>query len=858
MTEQDFELQKQKINRLIRDLNIRYIKGSLDRRTYQILKQKYLKMMDSIPQSYHETIPPEKEQEEEQKKQVNEEIEKIKDEITYEAQKTIISKIKIPPISLSGIPEVEIDELKIRYVMRLALKASAKIFEDELEAENEYVSGHISNKEYLELKNLLETKQHKIFKNYYKLSDTLETLTKKHIFKRAHYNFLLFTNELSENLNRLRGHEIDKYEVKGIIYEINNSVLRHRPIIKKAIEETKKWKECVLKEKEKFEKFREENNDQLSESDKEELKRRIRLLEIYVELLEEDINDYKTDLRAIEEVYGEHLQFQELEVPFFSDLSDIALRNIEQYNQYIRGAIFEKKLNVCSSVITRKLDYKFLAELNSLWKYSGNVVVDKEGELIGFVVGPGKLNDEYGAIIYTQREISQTMARRIFDYVIAPNILGGITKSDEEKKQTLLNEIPKVFPTVNYNYLVPEVIIEYCKKKEFDLSQELLKFLRQEGRIIFVPLINIEKGERRIIVNRDIIRETGELLPNFDLKKSNDITRLLVNNEETELIDIFDRVIGYAKSVVSHPKKGYFLIVKRDQLPTSFYATIYDLLYTDLEKSSLEQIDAEEKKWRLLFNLSREYEKSEAEVGEPEFLKKILIEKNTGVLPQDIDNAIFDLYSIGNIRIVGDKLQVSYLTPPFEVQQVFDVDGKIVENVKGKELGVVFSIKLTGKPELLIWSKINLLIIASFISDEPVKLIKEHKDFIDSLAISIGQYLSLAPQVALRPDNVLSFMNLIGKINSYKEIEEIMKKFDPTSIDILRVISIDNQRILVDVADIETEKIAASGEEIQEGSLRQEVSIEQGPEENREEEEYVASPDYYLKQRKNERNQENN
>ncbi|MHA1305576.1 MAG: hypothetical protein ACTSPI_17890, partial [Candidatus Heimdallarchaeaceae archaeon] len=658
-------------------------------------------------------------------------------------------------------------------------------------------------------------------------------MTKKHIFKRAHNNFLLFTNELSENLNRLRGHELDKYEIKGIIFEINNSVLRHRPILKKAIEETSKWKEVIEKELVNFIEFKNKNLETLTESDLEELDRRVRQLEIYLTLLEEDINDYKIDLEAIEEVYGEHLQFQEVGSPFFFLLDKKALENIEKYNQHVRGYLFNQQISVCSSVVTRKLDYKFLTDLNSLWKYSNTPVVDQEGSLVGFLIGPGKLDDEFGALIYQQSEVSLSTIRRIYDYIVAPNLLTREEKTDEEKKLDLLNEIPIVLPIVPFNYLVPDVVIAYCKKKEFDLSNELLKFLQQPGKIIFVPISKIEKGDRKLIITSDVIRENGELLPNFDLKKNNDISKLLLSNEHVVVKDIFGEKVGVAHSIISHPRKGHFLIVRKEVLTTDFYATIYDLLSYGDESSSLESFEPEEKKWRLLLNLSREYNKSEAEVAEAEFLKKVLIEKNTGILPHDVENANYVLYSIGNVRIMGDTLQVAYLAPALEIQNVFDLEGKIVENVKGKELGVVYTLTISEKPSLLIWSKIDLVLISSFISEDPMKLLKEKKDFIDNLAISIGKHLSLAPQVALRPDNVIAFMNLIGKINSYNQINEIMERFEPSVIELSRIISIDKQRILVDITEEEIIKERGVTEIVQE----------------QREPEYVTSPDYYLRQR---------
>ena len=85
MPEIVIDSQRQKIQRLIRDLNIRYIKGSVDRRTYQILKQKYQKMLESLP---HQIVK-EKEVDEQQK---SEQITKIQEEISNEIRRPVRSK----------------------------------------------------------------------------------------------------------------------------------------------------------------------------------------------------------------------------------------------------------------------------------------------------------------------------------------------------------------------------------------------------------------------------------------------------------------------------------------------------------------------------------------------------------------------------------------------------------------------------------------------------------------------------------------------------------------------------------------------------------------------------------------------
>ena len=51
MSEEDSSSRKRRILRFIRDLDLRYIRGSIDRRTYQTLKSKYQEMLTSLPQT---------------------------------------------------------------------------------------------------------------------------------------------------------------------------------------------------------------------------------------------------------------------------------------------------------------------------------------------------------------------------------------------------------------------------------------------------------------------------------------------------------------------------------------------------------------------------------------------------------------------------------------------------------------------------------------------------------------------------------------------------------------------------------------------------------------------------------------
>ncbi len=47
MSSPENSVSMKRIQRLIRDLDLRYIRGSIDRRTYQTLKNKYLQMLEN-------------------------------------------------------------------------------------------------------------------------------------------------------------------------------------------------------------------------------------------------------------------------------------------------------------------------------------------------------------------------------------------------------------------------------------------------------------------------------------------------------------------------------------------------------------------------------------------------------------------------------------------------------------------------------------------------------------------------------------------------------------------------------------------------------------------------------------------
>ena len=265
------------------------------------------------------------------------------------------------------------------------------------------------------------------------------------------------------------------------------------------------------------------------------------------------------------------------------------------------------------------------------------------------------------------------------------------------------------------------------------------------------------------------------------------------------------------------------------------YEQIHNFLYgeTTAHHTSIPALSAKEKKQEVIEKFAEEFEKSESDVIQLDFLKKVLVEKYTGILPEKVENARYSLYSLGDVRVLGESIQVNYGSPIFGLSEVFDLEGKVVENVKGTEIGVVYNLQLLEKPMLYVWTSIDLMLIASFIQDNPEKLFVEDKNFVDNLAISIGKQLSIAPQIALRPDIVLTFMNLAGKINTVKQMEETMKKFNPKTFELSRVISVDKRKILADISD----------EEIMDEIY---TDIEVG--ETEDDQRYVTSPDYFLKE----------
>ncbi|MCK5141970.1 MAG: hypothetical protein KAQ70_07235, partial [Candidatus Heimdallarchaeota archaeon] len=325
--------------------------------------------------------------------------------------------LELPAMELKNMPILEIEELKVRYVMHMAIKAATKTFEEEMNLEQDYVSGKLDDQEYMTSKNEVEAKQHKIFQHFYKLSELLFSVSKDHLFKNTHNNFLLFNNELSENINRLRRLETDKPELKGIIFEINDRVLRNRPILRKAAQDTLKWKMEILQEKERFALFYEINKEKLTTKQKEIMNHNLKQFDIYEELLDDDINDYTRDIDAMDQIYGEHLRFQEIVTPYFKDLAIEIETKIQRYSEVVSFQQMKNKVSIASSTETKDLDYMILSELRTLWRFTGKPVIDEQNDLVGFLIGPAKLNEKYGIIILQQQEISLSMARRIYDNI---------------------------------------------------------------------------------------------------------------------------------------------------------------------------------------------------------------------------------------------------------------------------------------------------------------------------------------------------------------------------------------------------------------------------------------------------------
>jgi len=837
MSSEEANVKKRRILRFIRDLDLRYIRGSIDRRTYQTLKNKYQEILNALP-------TPLKIQEEEKAieqsmkalPQLESDIQEIEKEPSPTLPAPVPSKVvEIPPMEIDNIPLIEIEELKIRYVMHMAIKAATKTFEQEMDVEQNYVIGRINDQDYLAKKNEIEAKQHKIFQHFYKLSELLFSVCKDHIFKNTHNNFLLFNNELSENINRLRRMETDKSELKGIIYDINERVLRHRPILKKAAQDTLKWKVDIQQEKEKFNLYQETHKKEFSAEQKEDLERKIKQLEIYEELLDDDINDYAKDMDAMDVLYGEHLRYQEIVSPYFKDLTFEMEGRIQRYSEIISALHFKTQVSVSTSSTSRDMDYQLMNELKSLWRYTGKPVLDEQEDLVGFMIGPGQLNEKFGIIVMQQQEISLSMIRRIYDYIVAPSEADSENLSEQDKKEYLLNEIPKNIPQVPFTYLVPQVIIEYCNRIEKPLTDELQEVMTQSKNQLFIPIEFVTKTTRELKVKNDTIVQNGNLLPYFNPAESNIVSDHIKNNEQVEVRDVFNNKIGDAHSVIYHPGKGYFLVAEKKQLLDELYEQIYDFLYgeTTAHHTSIQGLSLKEKKRQVIEEFVKEYDIKESDVTKLDFLKKVLIEKCTGILPEKVENSRYSLYSLGNVRVLGDSIQVNYGSPIFGLPEVFDMEGKVVENVKGTEIGVVYNLQLLEKPMLYVWTSIDLMLIASFIQDNPEKLFVEDKNFVDNLAISIGKQLSIAPQIALRPDIVMTFMNLAGKINKIEQMQETMKKFNPKTFELTRVISVDKRKILADISD----------EEIMSEIY---TDIEVG--ETEDNQRFVTSPDYFLKE----------
>ncbi|MBY9000858.1 MAG: hypothetical protein KGD64_08100 [Candidatus Heimdallarchaeota archaeon] len=834
MSSEESTVKKRRILRFIRDLDLRYIRGSIDRRTYQTLKNKYQEILTSLPTS----LKSEQEMQkiEETKKTLpalESDFQEIDSVIVDTSPPSVPQRtIELPLIELDKIPILEIEELKVRYVMNMAIKAATKTFEDEMNLEQEYVSGKLDDHEYITSKNEVEAKQHKIFQHFYKLSELLFSVSKDHLFKNTHNNFLLFNNELSENINRLRRLESDKPELKGIIYEINNRVLRNRPILKKAAQDTLRWKMTILQEKERFVLFYEINKENLTLLQKETMNRNIKQLEIYEDLLDDDINDYTRDVDALDQIYGEHLRFQEIVTPYFKDLSLEIEERVQRFSEIVSFQQLKNRVSIATSTETKDIDYMVMSELRTLWKFTGKPVIDEENDLVGFLIGPAKLNEQYGILIHQQQEISLSMVRKLYDNVLSPAETEDV-ETEEQKKQYFLNELVKTLPHVPFTFLIPETIIEYCTKKNVELTNELKEVMRQPDNYLFIPLDSVSKTQRELRIKNENILLNGDLLPYYNPTESNSFTSLITENTDVKVKNVFNDVIGSAHSVLYHPGKGYFLAVQRLSLSDDLFDFIHDILFYDDSREKIE-IFSSEKKRIVLEEFSKTFQVPVKEIENPELLKKILVEKNTGILPDVVESAKYDLYSIGNLKIISDYVLLDYGGQKFNLTEVFDLRGKVVENVKGTELGVIHNLRIKEKPILDLWTSIDLLLIASFIGSDPKLLFEKDKNFIDNLAISIAKLMSIAPQVALRPDMVMTFMNLIGKISKIEEIEEMMSKFKPKTIELGRIITVEKQKILADISDKEIMDEIAS--DIEEGEID-------------EDKRFVASPDYYLREK---------
>lgn len=835
MNEEELSQRRRRILRLIRSLDIRYIRGSVDKRTYNTLKNRYYKMLQELPVQFTD------QQTQSEDLLLVDDVESRLQQISEDSVQTekVVEQpiIELPNIDLKGILPIKIQELKIRYVMQMAIKAATKIFQDEIRAEHEYLQGKYSEKEYLEIRNDIEAKQNRIFNQFYKLSDMLFSITRNFPYRAVHDNFLLFNNELSENINRLREKSISSSELKGIIYEINNRVSKHLPILKKAKEETLKWKIIVQQETEKFKLFYKHNEDKLTEEQKTKVKRIIQELEVYQQLLDEDINDYTTDIMALNEIYGDHLYYQEFGTPFFNNLPRDVEERIKRFTEVMGiSQLAPPKLQILDSKETYTIDNELMRELRQVWLLAGRPVVDLQDDLVGFVIGPGKLGEKYGIVIKQQQEISLSMIRRIYDHVVAPTLITPTNKTEEEKRDFLIKEMIRTLPGVPFPFLVPDSIVRYCEIIDAELNEDVRNVLVQPENYLFVPIEYIQKEPRIIKADTAHIVNASNsfLLPFFDPRKKNEIEGVLSRKSNIPVKDLYKRELGKAHSVVFHPNKGYFLLLEQNTLPDVFFARIYNILYPPSEEENEfdTQSVIQKKKWELIFRLAREYNTSEGDIEDTERLKAILVEKNTGILPTYVENAKFKLLPLGNIKIANDELFVTYQTPLFEIDEILDVKGKIIENIQGKELGIVYNLTINEKTALYIWSEINFALIARLVEDDIEQLLKKHKSFLTDLETSIAFKLNIAPQLALRPDIVMTFMNLIGRIKTLEQMETIFKEFKPIELELDRVISIEPRKILVDVVDIK--EIARSMEE------QEETELEQF---------FVEAPDYYLQRR---------
>ncbi|MCK4896613.1 MAG: hypothetical protein KAS47_07380, partial [Candidatus Heimdallarchaeota archaeon] len=397
----------------------------------------------------------------------------------------------------------------------------------------------------------------------------------------------------------------------------------------------------------------------------------------------------------------------------------------------------------------------------------------------------------------------------------------------------ILNELVDTLPQVPFSFLIPDTIIEYCNRKNLELTAEIKKVMRQPDNYLFVTLESTSKTQREIRITNENILLSGELLPYYNPTESNNFTSFLTEKQDIKIKNVFNQIVGIANSVIYHPSKGYFLVSKRLNLSDDLFDFIHDFLFATDSISATEILSVDKKKV-VIKELSKEFGMSAKDIENPELLKKILVEKNTGILPDTVESSKYDLYSVGNLKIVSDHILLDYGAQKFSITDVFNIQGKVVENVKGTELGVIHNLELKEKPVLNLWTSIDLLLIASFVDSNPEKLFEKDTNFVDNLAISIAKLMSIAPQVALRPDMVMTFMNLIGKISKIEEIEETMSKFKPRTIDLGRVITVEKQKILADISDKEIMDEIAS--DIEEGDVD-------------EDKRFVASPDYYLREK---------